>query len=144
MAAPQLTLGHYQGCSLTHLVLITVLFTFDSSVTWSLTERSLIEPSWLKDLCWVPNLAEHLVWTRNLPILSHQFNQLGHSPHEKNKTGTSSEFPMMSQSHNNTLTLSYSPNGTFRIQWNSSSVPHRKYVSYENMYNTEIIVANKS
>ena len=39
LAAPQPTLGHYRGDSLTHLMLVTVFYIFDPKVTRNLITR---------------------------------------------------------------------------------------------------------
>ena len=70
-AAPQPTFGHYQGCRLTHPMLITVFHHF-------LTQRSLGSLKW----SWVPQPRKTTggVWIRNLLICSQCLNPLMHYP----------------------------------------------------------------
>ena len=68
LAAPRLTLGHYWGNSLSHLMLITALFSFEWKTTRSLVADLVPKPGW----------APSGVWTGTFQILSQYLNPLGH------------------------------------------------------------------
>ena len=71
MAVPQPPVGHYQGNSLTHPMLIIAFYIFNPKVTGeSCSEVGSPKPGWVSSG----------VWTRNLPILIQCLNPLGHSP----------------------------------------------------------------
>ena len=69
LTAPGQTLGHYQGGSLTHPMLITAFFTY-------LTQRSLGALQWV----WVPKPSQPPSGFWTFQFWSQHFNPLGHSP----------------------------------------------------------------